>query len=68
MEHKQKEHKIRKKFKEFIHEEGIKLKEMSFSEKAEYIWEYYKVHIIITAFLIFFTISLNFIGIPPFFQ
>lgn len=35
-----------------------KLSEMNFQEKREYIWEYYKFHIIITGFLLFFVGSL----------
>ena len=55
---KQKKHSIRNWFKKFFKEEGAKLKDMTFGEKLEYIWEYYKVHIIITALVIFFTVSI----------
>jgi len=57
-EKKVKKHAIRKWFKGFCKEEGAKLREMTFGEKLEYIWEYYKVHIIITAVLVFFTASM----------
>ena len=33
-------------FKERLHEEAAKLKEMSFKDKFWYIWEYYKFHIL----------------------
>ncbi len=57
-EKKPKKHTIRNWFKRFCKEEGAKLKEMTFGEKMEYIWEYYKVHIIITVALVFFIVSM----------
>lgn len=57
-EKKQKNHALRDKFKIFLKEEGSKLKDMTLGEKFEYIWEYYKVHIILTVFLVFFTVSM----------
>ncbi len=62
MEHqkvkKPQKHTIGTRIKKFCKEESIKLKEMTFSEKMEYIWEYYKVQIIITVALVFFSISM----------
>ncbi|MBQ9765905.1 MAG: hypothetical protein IJW18_06885 [Lachnospiraceae bacterium] len=55
---KKKKQRIRPSFKESFKEECAKLKEMTFGEKLEYIWEYYKVHIIITAVLVFFVVSM----------
>jgi hypothetical protein len=40
-------------FKNFITVEGKKLKEMTLKEKAVYICEYYKIHIIATIFVVF---------------
>jgi len=42
-------------FSEKLRIERIKLKEMSFKEKVEYIWEYYKFHIIIFAVILIIT-------------
>ncbi|MDR1687154.1 MAG: hypothetical protein LBS21_00900 [Clostridiales bacterium] len=42
------------KFKESIKEERAKLAEMNFKEKVDYIWEYYKYHIIITVVSVLF--------------
>jgi hypothetical protein len=41
------------KFTDKLNAERVKLKEMNFREKREYIWEYYKIHIIMGAVLVF---------------
>ena len=50
--------------KEIMHnnlqKEKKKLKEMTFKKKCEYIWEYYKVHIIVTLIFILFSSSLGY--------
>lgn len=50
---------IKKYFKNFFKTEGEKLKKMTFNEKVKYIWEYYKIHIILTAIFIFLAVSLG---------
>lgn len=50
---------IKKYFKNFFETEGKKLKEMTFGEKIKYIWEYYKIHIILTIVFIVLAISLG---------
>ena len=42
----------------FLAQEGAKLREMNFTEKRQYIWEYYKLQIFITVFCLFFIGSL----------
>jgi len=44
---------IRKKLKHFFTVERAKLKEMTFAEKRDYIWTYYKIQIMATLFLVF---------------
>lgn len=44
---------------EFFHTEGAKLKKMTFSQKISYIWEYYKLHIIITTAAILLLVSIG---------
>lgn len=48
---------IKKYYKNFFKDEGAKLKKMTFNEKVRYIWEYYKIHIFLTALTIFLLIS-----------
>ena len=40
--------------RKFFKEEGAKLKEMNFTDKRQYIWEYYKLHIFVIGFAIIF--------------
>jgi len=54
--------------KRFFAQEWAKLRVMNFREKREYIWEYYKIHIILTAFALFVIgsfINVWFINPPP---
>jgi len=44
--------------KRFFRQEGAKLKEMNFTEKRQYIWEYYKLHIIASLILLVFAGSI----------
>jgi len=58
--------KIRDYFKEHSRVEKKKLKEMTLKEKIEYIWEYYKIHIISAVIVIFIAGSIiNGILNPP---
>lgn len=50
---------IKNYFKNFFKTEGAKLKKMTFGEKVKYIWEYYKIHIIIVALIAFLVISIG---------
>lgn len=50
---------LRARMKKDFHEELAKLKPMSFSDKLSYIWEYYKVHIIVIVALIAFIVSIS---------
>ena len=50
---------IKKYFKNFFKTEGEKLKKMTFVEKIKYIWEYYKIHIILTVGFIVLVVSLS---------
>ncbi len=43
--------------KDEIRQENIKLKDMAFRKKAAYIWDYYKIHIIVTIAVIIFIIT-----------
>ena len=45
-------------FKEKLRIEAAKLREMTFKNKLEYIWEYYKFHIAFTAIALFIIVSL----------
>ena len=51
----------------FFAQEGAKLKVMNFTEKRQYIWEYYKLHIFGTAFILLLAGSLihNWLNPPP---
>ncbi|MCL2571734.1 MAG: hypothetical protein FWE11_04965 [Defluviitaleaceae bacterium] len=42
----------------FFRTEGAKLKKMNFTEKRQYIWEYYKLHIFVAIIIIFIAGSL----------
>jgi hypothetical protein len=46
-----------KTFKESIREEIAKLKKMTFREKRQHIWEYYKLHFLLTGIAAFLVIS-----------
>ncbi|MCL2663983.1 MAG: hypothetical protein FWE82_00070 [Defluviitaleaceae bacterium] len=55
-----------KKAKDFFSEESAKLKPMTFKEKAEYIWEYYKsVMIVIVLAAVFVGYTVNIFVNPP---
>ena len=50
---------IKKNIKNFFKTESAKLKKMTFGEKLNYIWSYYKVHIIVTIGFIVLAVSLG---------
>ena len=49
---------MKEKLRNFFRTEGAKLREMSFTDKRQYIWEYYKIHIIAFVLVVFFVGSL----------
>ena len=43
--------------KSFLSTEGAKMRDMTFKQKAQYIWEYYKLHIILTLVIVVMVLS-----------
>jgi hypothetical protein len=55
-----------KTFRESVKEEIAKLKKMNAQEKRQYIWEYYKLHLLILGVMVFLSVSIfNLIFNPP---
>jgi len=54
-----------KTFKEAVREEIEKLKKMTFHEKRQHIWEYYKIHMLLVVTVIFFIFGMTQVALNP---